>query len=134
MAAQCVSDLEAAVKAVKDEYGNDPKWQGVIDAADKVVTEAQAAEGSQPAAEPSPGQKAADAVHAQAGKPAVSKLESPVPETPKTAHPEPAADDKTEPPAHETAEGSKVETIEHPSNPKDMKGAAKIALLMLRKK
>ena len=63
MAAQCVSNLEAAVKAVKDEYGNDPKWQAVIDHADKAVTEAHTAEGT-PAPE-SPGQKTANDVHNQ---------------------------------------------------------------------
>lgn len=131
MAAQCVSDLEAAVKAVKDEYGSDPKWQAVIDSADKAVSEAQSVDSSEPASVASPGQKAADVVHAQADKAVPSKLESPVGETLKTAHPEPAAEDKTETPAHETPEGSKVESVEHP---KDMKGAAKLALLLLRKK
>jgi hypothetical protein len=56
MAANCVQDLEAAVKAVKDEYGNDPKWAAVIEHADKALSEAHSAEGN-PAPE-SPGQEA----------------------------------------------------------------------------
>ena len=124
MAANCVQDLEAAVKAVKDEYGNDPKWSNVIQAADKVVAEAHSAEGSDNQAPPSPGKQAAEQVHNQI-------QESKAPEM----KPESPSEEKAESPAHENAESDKVEKTEHPEgDPKDMKGAAKIALLMLRKK
>lgn len=113
MAAQCVSNLEAAVKAVKDEYGNDPKWQSVIDHAEKAVTEAQAAEGT-PAPE-SPGQKAASDVHNQVNnEKAVEAKEDP-------------KEEATETPIVEKKETSQ-------EVPVDLKGASKIALLMLRKK
>ena len=115
MAANCVQDLEAAVKAVKDEYGNDPKWSGVIEAADKAVSEAQSVESH---SEQSPGQKAASEVHDQVKSPSTPKIESP-------------AEEKKEDPSVEKAESSSEEDAEHP---KDMKAASKIALLMLRKK
>ena len=120
MAANCVQDLEAAVKAVKDEYGNDPKWSGVIEAADKAVSEAHTAEGQNPAPV-SPGKQTANDVHQEVSAPqGPSKLETPAEhakETPK--------DESAETPDMQKSEGE---------DPKDMKGAAKIALLMLRKK
>jgi hypothetical protein len=116
MAANCVQDLEAAVKAVKDEYGNDPKWAAVIEHGDKALSEAHSAEGN-PAPE-SPGQKAAGEVHDQVKAPEASKIESP-------------AEEKKEDPAVEKAESPSEEDAEHP---KDMKNAAKIAIMMLRKK
>jgi hypothetical protein len=103
MAAQCVSDLETAVKAVEADYGKDPKWKAVIDEANKLVTDAKALEGPM---EQSPGQKAATEAQKEAQ------------EDPK--------EEATETPAQEKAEDTE--------EPKDMKGAAKVALLMLRKK
>ena len=109
MAAKCVEDLKAAVDAVKADYGNDPKWSEVISKAEDAVKAAESAESPAPE---SPGQKAANEVHSDV------KPESP-------------ADEKSEAPAVENSESKDVEEQEHP---KDMKGAAKIALLMLRKK
>jgi hypothetical protein len=119
MAANCVQDLEAAVKAVKDEYGNDPKWAGVIEAADKAVSEAHAAEGNPAPA--SPGQEAASQVHDQVKSgSAPSKLETPAEQAKETPQ-----EENAESPAMQKAEGE---------DPKDMKSAAKIAIMMLRKK
>jgi len=118
MAANCVQDLEAAVKAVKDDYGNDPKWAAVIEHADKAVSEAQAAEGNPPA---SPGQEAASQVHDQVKAGATpSKLETPAEQAKETPQ-----EENAESPAMQKSEGE---------DPKDMKGAAKIAIMMLRKK
>jgi hypothetical protein len=117
MAANCVQDLDAAVKAVKDEYGNDPKWSGVIEAADKAVSEAHSVEGN-PTSE-SPGQKAASDVHDQV------KADSTKPETPAEQAKESPQEENSESPAMQKSEGE---------DPKDMKGAAKIAIMMLRKK
>lgn len=110
MAAQCVADLEAAVEKVKAEYGDDPKWKAVIDAADNAVSEAHKAESPVP---DSPGKKAADQVHAEEN---AVKVES-------------ADDEKNESPQQENSESSSVEQSEHP---KDLKGAAHMAILMLR--
>lgn len=107
MAAKCVEDLKAAVDAVKAEYGDDPKWSDVISKSEEAVKAAESAESPSPE---SPGQKAAAQVHSE------SK------ETPDS--------EKSEPPAEQKQEQDSG-TEEHP---KDMKGAAKIALLMLRKK
>lgn len=133
MAANCVQDLEAAVKAVKEEYGNDPKWASAIQHGEEALKAAQEAEA--PSAE-SPGQKAANAVHEDVKNPKQSNLESnAAPETEANAKPESPNDDKTEPAAHENGENGKVEQVEHSGeNPKDMSGAAKLALIMLRKK
>ena len=109
MAAKCVSDLKAAVDAVKAEYGDDPKWKSVIDHAEEAVKAADSVESPAPE---SPGQKAANEVHDEV----------------KTETPE---DEKKESPEVEKAESPDEEKAEHP---KDMKGAAKMALLMLRSK
>ena len=106
MAAQCVSDLETAVKAVEADYGKDPKWKSVIDEANKLVSDAKSLEGPM---EQSPGQKAAAETHEEAQ------------EDPK--------EEATETPAQEKTEDSQEQDA-----PKDLKGAAKVALLMLRKK
>ena len=119
MAANCVQDLEAAVKAVKDEYGNDPKWAAVIEHGDKALSEAHSAEGN-PAPE-SPGQKAASQVHDQVKAGATpSKLETPAEQAKETPQ-----EENAESPAMQKSEGE---------DPKDMKSAAKIAIMMLRKK
>lgn len=106
MAAKCVEDLKAAVEAVKADYGNDPKWKSVIDHADEAVKAAESVDSPAPE---SPGQKSANEVHSE------SK------ETPDS--------EKTEAPAEQ-----KQEADSGSEDPKDMKGAAKMALLMLRKK
>ena len=121
MAAKCVEDLKAAVEAVKADYANDPKWSNIIAEGEKLVGSAEQVDSP---SETSPGQKSADQVHNQVN-------ESIAPETVQTAKPENPADDKTEPAVHENGENSKVESVEHP---KDMKGAAKLAILMLRNK
>lgn len=119
MAANCVQDLEAAVKAVKADYGNDPKWAAVIEHADKAVSEAQAAEGNPAPA--SPGQEAASQVHDQVkSDSAPSKLETP-------------AEHAKETPQAENSESPDMQKSEG-EGPKDMKSAAKIAIMMLRKK
>lgn len=109
MAAKCVEDLKAAVDAVKAEYGDDPKWSEVISKSEDAVKSAEAVESPAPE---SPGQKSANEVHSEV------KPESP-------------EDEKKESPAEENSESKDEEKAEHP---KDMKGAAKLALLMLRKK
>lgn len=109
MAAKCVEDLKAAVDAVKADYGNDPKWKSVIDHADEAVKAAESVDSPAPE---SPGQKSANEVHSEV------KPESP-------------EDEKKESPVEENSESKDEEKAEHP---KDMKGAAKLALLMLRKK
>jgi len=109
MAAKCVEDLKAAVDAVKAEYGDDPKWSEVISKSEDAVKAADSVESPAP---DSPGKEAANAVHSEA------KPESP-------------EDEKKEPPVEENSESKDEEKAEHP---KDMKGAAKIALLMLRNK
>jgi len=111
MAANCIADLETAVKAVKDEYGNDPKWADVISSADKAVSAAHSLEGNTPPV--SPGKDSANQVHDNQ-----TKVETP-------------AQDKAEPAAKENSETPVVEKDEHP---KDMKGAARMALIMLRGK
>jgi hypothetical protein len=106
MADKCVEDLKSAVEAVKDAYGDDPKWKSVIEHGEEAVKAADSAESPAPE---SPGQKAANEVRAEENKP----------------------EEKQESPEHENSESPKTEDEEHP---KDMKGAAKIALLMLRNK
>lgn len=128
MAANCVQDLEAAVKAVKDEYGNDPKWASVIEHGDQALKAAQEAES---ASSESPGQKAADQVHEDVKAESASEDKTNNPEEKSEVKPESPADEKKESPAVEKAESPDEEKAEHP---KDMSGAAKIALLMLRKK
>lgn len=129
MAANCVQDLEAAVKAVKDEYGNDPRWASVIREADKAVSDAKGLETSNE--NPSPGSKAADQVHEDVKAESASEDKTNNPEEKSEVKPESPADEKKESPAVEKAESPDEEKAEHP---KDMSGAAKIALLMLRKK
>ena len=99
--------MKAAVDAVKAEYGDDPKWSDVISKSEEAVKAAESVESPSPE---SPGQKAANQVHDEA------KPESP-------------EDEKKESPVQENSESPKEE-----DDPKDMKGAAKIALLMLRGK
>ncbi|NBT35698.1 MAG: hypothetical protein EBT03_09205 [Betaproteobacteria bacterium] len=109
MAAKCVEDLKAAVDAVKAEYANDPKWSEAISKAEDALKAAESAEAPAPE---SPGKASANEVHNEV------KPESP-------------EDEKKESPIEENSESKSEEEQEHP---KDMKGAAKIALLMLRKK
>ncbi|NBV77858.1 hypothetical protein EBR66_06860 [bacterium] len=113
MASKCIEDLKAAVDAVKADYGNDPKWSDVITKAEDAVKAAESADNPNATNEPSPGQKAANQVHDE------SK------ETPQSEKSEPPAEQK-----QEQDSGSE----EPMKEAKDMKGAAKIALLMLRKK
>jgi hypothetical protein len=103
MAAKCVEDLKAAVDAVKAEYGDDPKWADVISKSENAVKAAESVESPQIE---SPGQKAANEVHAEENKP----------------------EEKKESPEYGNSESKEED------DPKDMKGAAKIALLMLRNK
>jgi hypothetical protein len=111
MAAKCVEDLKAAVDAVKADYGNDPKWAEAISKSEDALKAAESAESPAPE---SPGQKAASQVHDE------SK------ETPQS--------EKAETPAEQKQEQDSGTEQHLNENPKDMKGAAKIALLMLRSK
>lgn len=106
MAANCVEDLKAAVDAVKQDYGSDPKWRDAISKAEDAVKAAESVESPSPE---SPGQKAAQQVHDE------SK------ETPESEKSEPVAEQK-----QEQKSGSE--------QPMDMEGAAKMAVLMLRSK
>jgi hypothetical protein len=108
MATKCIEDLKAAVDAVKADYGNDPKWSDVISTAEKAVSDAEQIETPAP---DSPGKQAANAVHDE------SK------ETPASENAETPAEQK-----QEQASGN-----EQPmKDVKDMKGAAQMAILMLR--
>jgi hypothetical protein len=120
MAANCISNLESAIQDVKNEYGNDPKWMNVIKESERVLSDAKALE---PKAETSPGQKAANSVHEDIK--AESSKEDPSAE--KTEANETPAEEKAESPVEQKAEGGE-------EKPLDMKGAAKMALLLLRKK
>jgi hypothetical protein len=108
MATKCIEDLKAAVDAVKADYGSDPKWAEVISHAEKAVSGAEQVESPAP---DSPGKQAANAVHDE------SK------ETPETENAESPAVAK-----QEQDSGSE----EPMKEAKDMKGAAQMAILMLR--
>jgi hypothetical protein len=108
MASKCIEDLKAAVEAVKADYGSDPKWAEVISHAEKAVSSAEQVESPAP---DSPGKQSANAVH----------------------------DESKETPATENAESPAVQKQEQDSGSeepmkeaKDMKGAAQMAILMLR--
>ena len=108
MATKCIEDLKAAVEAVKADYGSDPKWAEVISHAEQAVSDAEKIEAPAP---DSPGKQSANAVH----------------------------DESKETPASENAETPAVQKQEQDSGSeeplkeaKDMKGAAQMAILMLR--
>lgn len=105
MATKCIEDLKAAVDAVKADYGSDPKWAEVISTAEKAVSDAESIESPAP---DSPGKRSANAVRDE-GK-----------ETPETENAESPAVAKQE------QDSGSEEPV------KDMKGAAQMAILMLR--
>jgi len=108
MATKCIEDLKAAVDAVKADYGSDPKWAEVINYAEEAVSEAEQIESPAP---DSPGKQAANAVHDESKETAASEnAESPAVQK------------------QEQTSGSEVPMKEA----KDMKGAAQMAILMLR--
>jgi len=104
MASKCIEDLKAAVEAVKADYGSDPKWAEVISHAEKAVSSAKQVESPAP---DSPGKQSANAVHDESKE----------------------TTENAETPAVQKQDSGSEEPMKEA---KDMKGAAQMAILMLR--